>query len=290
MRLKDKIAIINGAGTGIGEAIAHKFAREGALLVLSGLPGDPVRDVADAILAAGGQAEVHLGDVAEENEARACVDLAIGRFGRLDVLVNNAGIFIALAATEDYRLEDFDRTLRHNLRTAFLMTKFALPHLQKSRGNIICAGSEAGFNGSPGFTPYGGSKAFLHAFTMGVALEQAKNGVRANCVCPGAIDTAWTRPDTGPLDEAKAKAIDEVVPLGRRGTPEEMANIYAFLASDEASYVTGSLWLADGGVTPAKGCLGGMVPAALRRAPAGVLALRHSHDGEKGKEIFRAQK
>jgi NAD(P)-dependent dehydrogenase (short-subunit alcohol dehydrogenase family) len=290
MRLKDKVAIITGAGTGIGEAIAHKFAREGACLVLNGLPTDPVREVAEAIVAGGGQAVVYLGDVAEETAARACVALAIQRFGRLDVLVNNAGIFIANAETDDYRIEDFDRTVRHNLRTAFLMTKFALPYLQKSRGNIICAGSEAGFNGSPGFTPYGGSKGFLHAFVKGVALEQAKYGVRANCVCPGPIDTAWTRPDTGPLDEAMAKSIDAVVPLGRRGTPEEMANIYAFLASDEASYVTGALWLADGGVTPAKGAMGAHVPEELRRPPAGVLHLRHSHDGENGKEIYRAKK
>jgi NAD(P)-dependent dehydrogenase (short-subunit alcohol dehydrogenase family) len=290
MRLKDKIAIITGAGTGIGEAIAHKFAREGARLVLNGLPADPVREVAAAIVADGGQAEVHLGDVAEETAARACVDLAMQRFGRLDVLVNNAGIFIANAETDDYRLEDFDRTVRHNLRTAFLMTKFALPHLQKSRGNIICAGSEAGFNGSPRCTPYGGTKAFLHAFVRGVALEQAKYGVRANCVCPGAIDTAWTRPGKGPMDEAMANSIDAAVPLGRRGTPEEMANIYAFLASDEASYVTGSLWLADGGITPAKGNMGVNVPEELRRAPTGVLPLRHSHDGENGKEVYRATK
>jgi len=290
MRLKDKIAIITGAGTGIGEAIAHKFAWEGAHLVLNGLPDDPVRDVVAAIEAGGAQAEVYLGDVSEATAARACVDRAMQRFGRLDVLVNNAGIFIALAETNDYRIEDFDRTLRHNLRTAFLMTKFALPHLQKSRGNIICAGSEAGINGSAGFTPYGGSKAFLHAFVMGVALEQAKYGVRANCVCPGAIDTAWTRPETGPLDEAMANSIDAGVPLGRRGTPEEMANIYAFLASDEASYVTGALWLADGGVTPAKGNMGVNVPAELRRAPTGVLPLRHSHDGENGKEVYRAPK
>ena len=290
MRLKDKVAIITGAGTGIGEAIAHKFAREGACLILNGLPADPVREVAAAIVAGGGQAVVYLGDVAEETAARACVDLALQRFGRLDVLVNNAGIFIANAETDDYRIEDFDRTLRHNLRTAFLMTKFALPYLKKSRGNIICAGSEAGINGSARFTPYGGSKAFLHAFMQGVALEQAKYGVRANCVCPGAIDTAWTRPDTGPLDEAMAESIDAAVPLGRRGTPEEMANIYAFLASDEASYVTGALWLADGGITPAKGYMGANVPAELRRPPAGVLPLSHSHDGENGKEIYRAKK
>ena len=104
-------------------------------MVLNGLPDDPVRDVADAILAAGGQAEVHLGDVAEEKEAHSCVDLAIRTFGRLDVLENHAGIFIALAATGDYRIGDFARTVRHNLRTAFLMTKFALPYLQNSRGS-----------------------------------------------------------------------------------------------------------------------------------------------------------
>jgi NAD(P)-dependent dehydrogenase (short-subunit alcohol dehydrogenase family) len=290
MRLKDKIAIITGAGTGIGEAIAHKFAREGARLLLNGLPDDPVPDVAAAIVAGGGEAELYLGDISEPASAQACVGLAIERFGRLDVLVNNAGIFIAHAETDDYRIEDFDRTLRHNLRTAFLMTKFALPYLQKSRGNIICAGSEAGINGSAGFTSYGGSKAFLHAFTMGVALEQAKYGVRANCVCPGAIDTAWTRPGLGPLDEVMANSINAGVPLGRRGTPEEVANIYAFLASDEASYVTGALWLADGGVTPAKGTLGASVPDDLRRPPKGVLTLRHTLDGESGKEVYRSPK
>ncbi|MDR3468576.1 MAG: SDR family NAD(P)-dependent oxidoreductase [Xanthobacteraceae bacterium] len=288
MRLKNKVAIITGAGTGIGEAIAHKFAREGARLVLSGLPADPVPDVADAITKAGGRAAIHLGDVAEDSQAQACVALAIHTFGSLDILVSNAGIFIANAATEDYRIEDFDRTVRNNIRTAFLMTKFALPHLQTSRGNIIFTGSEAGLNGSPRFTPYGGSKGFLHAFMKGVALEQAPHGVRANCVCPGAIDTAWTRGADSPIDPAEQAGIDAMVPLGRRGTPEEIANIFAFLASDEASYVTGALWLADGGVTPAKSDIGARLPAELRRPPHGALTLTHSHDGLRGKDVYRA--
>jgi NAD(P)-dependent dehydrogenase (short-subunit alcohol dehydrogenase family) len=288
MRLKDKVTIITGAGTGIGEAIAHKFACEGARVVLAGLPSDPVREVADAIVALGREAEVHLGDVAEEKEARACVDLAVGKFGRLDVLVNNAGVFIANAATEAYRIEDFDRTLHNNLRTAFLMTKFALPHLQKTRGNVLFTGSEAGLNGSPMMAPYGATKGFLHAFMMGVALEQAAHGVRANCVCPGAIDTAWTRGPQSPITPAQQETIDASVPLGRRGTPEEMANIFAFLASDEASYVTGALWLADGGVTPAKGSPGTSVPSELRLPPSGVLTLSHAHDGLNNKEVYRA--
>lgn len=288
MRLANKVAVITGAGTGIGEAIAHKFTREGARLVLNGLPTDPVRDVAEAITNAGGQVTVHLGDVAEEAHARACIELAVSSFGSLDVLVSNAGIFIANAATEDYRIEDFDRTVRNNIRTAFLMTKFALPHLQASRGNIIYTGSEAGLNGSPRFTPYGGSKGFLHAFMKGIALEQAPHGVRANCICPGAIDTAWTRGIESPIRQAEQSGIGAMVPLGRRGTPEEMANIFAFLASDEASYVTGALWLADGGVTPAKSDIGTQVPDDLRRAPPGVLPLKHSHDGLHGKEVYRA--
>jgi len=289
MRLTDKIAIITGAGTGIGEAIAHKFAREGARLMLAGLPSDPVQEVAELVVANGGEAEVHLGDLAEEREARACVDAAVGRFGRIDVLVNNAGVFIANAETDAYRIEDFERTIRNNIRTAFLMTKFALPHLRKTRGNILFTGSEAGINGSANFTPYGASKAFLHAFAKGVALEQAKYGVRANCVCPGAIDTAWTRGPGGPLSLEVQKMIDGMVPLGRRGTPEEMANIFAFLASDEASYVTGALLLADGGVTPAKGSPGELVEEEVRRAPPSTLPLRHSHDGLRGKHVHFAK-
>jgi NAD(P)-dependent dehydrogenase (short-subunit alcohol dehydrogenase family) len=169
-----------------------------------------------------------------------------------------------------------------------MMTKFALPHLQKTRGNILFTGSEAGLNGSPMFAPYGGSKGFLHAFMKGVALEQAAYGVRANCVCPGPIDTAWTRGPESPIEPAVQDMIGAMVPLGRRGTPEEIANIFAFLASNEASYVTGALWLADGGVTPAKGNPGSSVAPELRRPPPGALKLHHSHDGLKNKKVYRA--
>ncbi len=289
MRLKDKIAIVTGAGTGIGEAIAHKFSREGARILLAGLPNDPVQDVAAAIAANGGQAEAFLGDLSEEAQALRCVEAAVRRFGRIDVLVNNAGIFIANAETDAYRVEDFDRTIRANIRTAFLMTKFAIPHLHKTRGNILFTGSEAGFNGSANMTPYGASKSFLHAFAKGVALEQAKHGVRANCVCPGAVDTAWTRGPGGPLSQEIQDTIDGTVPMGRRATPEEIANVFAFLASDEASYITGALLLADGGVTPGKGQMGDFVPDELRRPPASTLPLRHSHEGLRGKEIFYAK-
>jgi len=286
-RLQAKVAIVTGGGTGIGEAICRKFAREGAKIVVNGLPGDPIEDVANAIVRDGGHAVAFSGDVAEESSARDCVQLAIDTYGRLDVLINNAGILLANAETDDFPIDSFDGHVRSNVRSAFLMTKFSLPHLRKSRGNIICAGSEGGVNGQPRNVIYGGTKAFLHAFTMGVAVEQAQYGVRANCVCPGPIDTAWTHKETGAVDEEIEKALVAATPLGRRGTVEEIANVYAFLASDEASFVTGALWLADGGITPAKGSIGALASREVATPPSGTLNLRHTHDGTKNKQVLK---
>jgi NAD(P)-dependent dehydrogenase (short-subunit alcohol dehydrogenase family) len=286
-RLTDKVAVVTGAGTGIGEAIALKFAREGARVVVCGLPEDPIADVVATILDGGGQAVAYGGDVSEESHARACVDLAVAQFGRLDVLVNNAGVFLVNAETDDVPLDKFDQTLCMNVRSAFLMTKYALPHLRKTKGNIICAGSESGFLGLPYYTPYGGTKAFLHAFTRGVAVEQAKYGVRANCVCPGPIDTAWTRKETGPMDAKLEKTMVSSVPLGRRGTVEEVANVYAFLASDEASYVTGALWLVDGGITAAKGPVGLEAQRDVKQPPPGHLPEKHTHEGLEHKDTVK---
>jgi NAD(P)-dependent dehydrogenase (short-subunit alcohol dehydrogenase family) len=288
MRLKDKVAVVTGAGTGIGEAIACKFAKEGASVVVAGLPTDPVDDVGGRITRDGGQAIAYKGDLADEANAKACVQVAIDSFGKLDILINNAGVLDAVSSVDAFPLEKFDAMLRNNVRTAFLLTRFAIPHLQKTRGNIVFAGSEAGINGTPMATPYGGTKAFLHAFAKGVALEQAPHGVRANCICPGPIDTAWTHHETAPMDAQTEQLYIKATPMARRGTPEEIANIYAFLASDEASYVTGALWLADGGITPAHGNPGELMPKELASAPKTTLPLAHSHDGNRNKKIHRA--
>lgn len=285
LRLEGKVAIVTGGATGIGEAICHKFAQEGAQVVVCGLPNDPVDDVVRAITEAGGTASGYSGDIADEQNALACVEETVRKFDKLDVLVNNAGVFLATAETQDYSINTFDETIRMNIRSAFLMTKYALPHLQESRGNVVSAGSEAGYNGLANNTPYGGTKAWMHAFMQGVAVEQAKYGVRANCVCPGAIDTAWTHKETGPMDSKMEGMLIDATPLARRGTPEEMANVYAFLASDEASYVTGALWLADGGVTVGKGAIGKDTPRSLRKEPEGELELNHALDGLKGKSV-----
>lgn len=279
-RLEGKVAIITGAGTGIGEAIAHKFAKEGAKVIVNGLPGDPVDDVVAHMRKHGAEAVAFAGDVSEERVAQACVQHAVDRFGRLDVLVNNAGFFPVTAETQEYPLEAFDLMIRANIRSAFLMTRYALPHLQQSRGNVVSAGSESGLVGIAENTPYGGTKAWMHAFMRGVAVEQAQYGVRANCVCPGPIDTAWTHKETGPMDREMEKLLIQATPMARRGTAEEVANVYAFLASDEASYVTGALYVVDGGITIAKGPVGKKTPKELRKQPECELHdLVHAHDG-----------
>jgi NAD(P)-dependent dehydrogenase (short-subunit alcohol dehydrogenase family) len=288
-RLEGKVAIVTGAGTGIGEAIAHKFAKEGSRVIVSGLPDDPIEDVVESICDQGGEAIAFGGDISEERAARRCIETALKHFKRLDILVNNAGVFLDNAMTEDYPIEDFDRTVRMNIRSAFMMTRFALPHLQKTRGNIVSAGSESGMIGLAHNTTYGGTKGWMHAFMRGVAVEQAPNGVRANCVCPGPIDTAWTHKETGPMDQEMEKGLIQATPLARRGTTEEVANVYAFLASDEASYVTGALYVVDGGTTIAKGPVGDIVPDSLRKQPKGEFNLRHQHHGLRNKETHRVK-
>jgi 3alpha(or 20beta)-hydroxysteroid dehydrogenase len=238
MRLKGKVAIITGAGTGIGEAIAHKFAREGARVVLAGLPGDPVKDVEIAIIEAGGEAEVYLGDLADEHNARACVDTAIRRFGRIDVLVNNAGI-INIGTLEDYALSEWHRILDINLTGVFLGIRAVVkPMKEAGRGSIINISSIEGMAGTMACHGYTASKFGVRGLTKSAAMELGLNGIRVNSIHPGLIKTPMTQwvPDD----------IFQTA-LGRAADPREVSNLVVYLASDESSYSTGSEFVVDGG-------------------------------------------
>jgi NAD(P)-dependent dehydrogenase (short-subunit alcohol dehydrogenase family) len=202
--------------------------------------------------------------------------------------VNNAGVFLFTGEVQDYDIEAFDTTLRMNVRSVFLMTRCAIPHLQKSRGVVLATGSEAGMLGIGMNAPYGGTKAFIHSFIRGVAHEQAKYGVRANVVAPGPIDTAWTHRESGPMTAKMEKTNIAATPLGRLGTPAEVANVFAFLASDDASYVTGAIYAVDGGITIGKGPVGEEAERKTKQQPETELALSHSHDGLRNKDYHSA--
>lgn len=278
-RLAGKVAIVTGGGAGIGEAICKKFANEGASVVVAGLPEDPVENVANEIQAQGGAAIAYKGDLSSYENAKECVKQAVEKYGKLDILINNAGVFVETNYLTDYSEEAFDYMLKNNVKTTFMMSKAALPELQKSKGNIVTAGSEAGVLGIPQNAPYGGTKAFVMAFTKGLAGEQAAFGVRCNVVGPGPIDTAWTHKETGPMDKKMEKLNKQANLLGRRGTPEEVANVYLFLASDEASFVTGAVYMVDGGIIIAKGPAGDEADSSFKKAPEGELDLEHSKEG-----------
>ena len=278
-RLLNKVAVVTGGATGIGEAIVKKFAREGARVFLIGMPQDPVAEVQREVVAAGGVCESYVGDISEEHDAREAATRCLEVFGHADVLVNNAGVFPAFAPAEDYPLDVFDNMIKNNVRTNFLMTKFFLPDLQKTKGNIVNLGSVSGLLGQPNITPYGGTKGYVHAVTRGIANEQVANGVRVNAVCPGPIDTAWTRKEHGPMTAKDEVMLKVSTPMGRRGTPEEIANAACFLASDEASYITGHLLYVDGGMHSAYGPMGMQADSHFKEAPKGELDLQHEHEG-----------
>ncbi|HEX2608213.1 MAG TPA: SDR family oxidoreductase [Flavisolibacter sp.] len=278
-RLLNKVAVVTGGGTGIGEAISKKFAREGAKVIVSGFPEDPVHDVVRSIMQDGGDATPFIADISQEIHARACIEYAVHTYGKLDILINNAGVFPVMEEIQNFPINAFEYMLKNNIRTTFLMTRYAVPELKKTRGCIVSAGSESGLLGLGENAVYGGTKGWVHAFTKGIAVEQAKYGIRANCVCPGGIDTAWTHKETGPMKAKHEQMILSGTPMGRRGTPEEVANVYLFLASDEASYVTGALFSVDGGITIGKGPVGKDAEEEVKQEPKGDLHLEHSMDG-----------
>ncbi|MBK0422500.1 SDR family oxidoreductase [Leucobacter sp. CSA2] len=248
--VRDKVVLITGGGTGIGAAVAARFAEEGARVVLVGRRPGPIQEVASHV---GGHAIV--ADAADGESARAAVAETLALYGRLDVLVANAGGhgFDPVGETSD---ESWESSIRVNLTTAFVMAREALPALLESRGAIVIVSSLAGVFAGPKVAGYTTTKHALIGLTRSLARDYGKRGVRVNAVCPG-----WTRtpmadaemdefmahaPELENRDEAYGRVTRDV-PLGRAAESEEIASVVRFLGSGEASYLTGAVLMADGG-------------------------------------------
>lgn len=244
-RIEGKVAIITGAGSGIGRATAIRFAAEGAKVIVTDITGAE-DETATSI---GADAVAVHGDVSISSDVRSMIEVARSRFGRLDVIFNNAGIEGAQAPTAECSEENFDRVISVNLRGVFLGMKHALPlMIESGGGSIINNASVAGLVGFRGIPAYCASKGGVIQLTKTAALEYATQHIRVNAICPGVIWTPMVQRFTAGSAEAEA-AFRATEPVERFGTAEEVAALALFLASDEASFVTGAAMAVDGGFT-----------------------------------------
>jgi 3-oxoacyl-[acyl-carrier protein] reductase len=244
-RLEGKVAVITGAGRGIGTAVARRFAAEGAFLILNSL-SDSAAKIAEEIVADGGKAVAVQGDVSKADNVAKVIDAAVSNFGRLDILVNNAGITrdgLLMRMAED----DWDAVIDTNLKSVYFCCRAALRPMLKSRGGgrIINLSSVIGLSGNAGQANYAASKAGIIGFTKSLAKELASRQVTVNAIAPGFIVTDMT---AGLSDEAKETLLKRI-PLGSLGEPGDVAAAAAFLASAEAKYITGQTLTVDGGMT-----------------------------------------
>jgi NAD(P)-dependent dehydrogenase (short-subunit alcohol dehydrogenase family) len=248
MRLQDKVAIITGAGMGMGREAAVVFGQQGARVLVFDLNETAAQETVTAVEQAGGQARAHIGDVSKEMDVQAAVEAAVSAFGGLDILYANAGVLWkdrdkSVIETQE---EDWDRVQAINLKGPFFLTKHGIPHLQRrGGGSIILVGS---ISALVGFTlaqdAYTCAKAGLIGLAKSLAVQFGPDNIRCNIIHPGMVDTPLQAPY---LDEAKKIAIGESLPLQRLGVPRDIANLALFLASDESTWITGAEIVIDGG-------------------------------------------
>ena len=251
LRLEAKACIVTGAGSGIGRAIAQRFAEEGGKVLCVDQNEAAVLETRDLIATAGGLARAFTADVSDPAQVLEFVLACAAEFGRVDVLVNNAGVNIP-GLLHEVTDEVIDKTLNVNVKGAIYGCRAVLPFmLEQGAGSIVNISSVNGLVSEPFLSVYSASKGAVVMLTKGVALDYAKKGIRCNAICPGWVDTPINYAHAemlGGLEKVYA-SIDSFQPIGRPGTPREIAHLALFLASDEASFMTGSIISADGGMT-----------------------------------------
>ena len=244
---EDKVVIVTGGSFGIGRETAIAFATRGAKVVVADWLEDKEQTTVKQIKAAGGQAIFLTCDVSKSNDVSAMVDKTIATYGRLDFAFNNAGIEGAMANTQECTEENWDKTININLKGIWLCMKYEIPYMvQRGKGAIVNCASVAGLIGFPGLPAYVVSKHGVVGLTKTAALENAKQNIRINAVCPGIIHTEMIDRITG-LDKEVEKQYISMEPVGRMGKPEEVAEAVIWLCSDAASFVTGHSMPVDGG-------------------------------------------
>jgi len=250
MKLANKVAVITGAGSGIGQAIALLFASEGARVYGFDIDAEGLKQT-EAKAPYGAKLSVRIVDVTQADQVRDALDAVVAESGRLDILVNNAGIGVA-ATVDETSEDDWDRVIAVNLRGVFLGCKYGVRIMKRQGGGVIInMASVAGIVGVRNRAAYSASKAGVYGLTKAMAVDHAADGIRVNCICPGTVDSPWIGKILSgqPNPEEVRKGMEARQLLGRMGTPEEIAHAALYLAQDESAFVHGSALIIDGGLT-----------------------------------------
>ena len=251
MKLDGKVALVTGAGSGIGQAIALLFAREGARIIAADVSAAGLQETLSKLEEQNLQAETALLNVTEEVMVQTVIEQTLTKHGRIDILLNIAGIG-STQTTVDTDLETWERVFSVNVRGTFLMSKYALPSMiQRQHGVIINMASVAGMVGLPNRAAYCASKAAVIGLTRAMAIDHVKQGIRVNAICPGTVDSPWVGRLLAAAEDAEQARSQLVArqPMGRLGLPDEIAEAALYLASDAARFVTGTTLAIDGGLT-----------------------------------------